>query len=59
MDDLELATADGQDRYVPSETRDILSAGHEGVYEWAADNLVGAGTRFLDLSQPSAATKRR
>lgn len=49
MDDLELATADGQDRYVPSETRDILSAGHEGVYEWAAGHLVGEGTRFLDM----------
>lgn len=45
----DLATADGQDRYVPSETRDILSAGHEGVYEWAVANLVGEGTRFLDL----------
>ena len=47
--DLDLATADGQDRYVPSETRDILSAGHEGVYEWAVANLVREGTRFLDL----------
>jgi SAM-dependent methyltransferase len=45
----DLATADGQDRYVPSETRDILSAGHEGVYEWAVANLVQEGTRFLDL----------
>jgi SAM-dependent methyltransferase len=46
---VDLATADGQDRYVPSETRDILSAGHEGVYEWAVENLVEAGDRFLDL----------
>ena len=45
----DLATADGHDRYVPSATRDILSAGHEGVYEWAADNLVREGTRFLDM----------
>lgn len=47
--DVDLATADGQDRYVPSETRDILSAGHEGVYEWAVEHLVKAGTRFLDF----------
>lgn len=46
---IDLATADGHDRYVPSELRDIVSAGHEGVYEWVADNLVRDGTRFLDL----------
>src|SRR5947209_9200729 len=45
----DLATADGHDRYVPSPTRDIVSAGHEGVYEWAAEHLVRDGTRFLDL----------
>ena len=45
----DLATADGHDRYVPSATRDILSAGHEGVYEWAAANLVREGARFLDM----------
>jgi SAM-dependent methyltransferase len=45
----DLATADGQDRYVPCETRNILSAGHEGVYEWAVATLVREGTRFLDL----------
>lgn len=45
----DLATADGQDRYVPSKTRDILSAGHEGVYEWAAEHLVRQGTRVLDM----------
>lgn len=28
---------------------DFLSAGHEGVYEWAAENLVREGARFLDL----------
>jgi SAM-dependent methyltransferase len=46
---VDLATADGHDRYVPSDTRDIVSAGHEGVYEWAARNLVREGTRVLDL----------
>ena len=40
MTEVDLATADGQDRYVPSATRDITSAGHEGVYEWIAENLV-------------------
>jgi SAM-dependent methyltransferase len=45
----DLATADGQDRYVPSGTRDILSAGHEGVYEWATEHLVHAGTHVLDM----------
>ena len=45
----DLATADGHDRYVPTETRDILSAGHEGVYEWVVANTVREGTRFLDL----------
>ncbi|MGI8806660.1 MAG: class I SAM-dependent methyltransferase [Acidimicrobiales bacterium] len=48
-DHVDLATADGQDRYVPSDTRDILSAGHEGVYEWATANLVHEGTRVLDF----------
>lgn len=45
----DLATADGHDRHVPSGATDILSAGHEGVYKWAAANLVADGTRFLDL----------
>ncbi|HVC42627.1 MAG TPA: methyltransferase domain-containing protein [Candidatus Saccharimonadales bacterium] len=49
MPDVDLATADGQDRYVPTETRDITSAGHEGVYEWIAENLVKEGTRALDF----------
>jgi protein-L-isoaspartate O-methyltransferase len=49
MTDLDLATADGQDRYVPSATRDITSAGHEGVYEWIGENLVTAGMRALDF----------
>lgn len=47
--DRNLATADGHDRYVPSETRDLLAAGHEGVYEWAVEHLVRPGARFLDL----------
>ncbi|HEX3622124.1 MAG TPA: class I SAM-dependent methyltransferase [Acidimicrobiales bacterium] len=45
----DLATADGHDRHVPSDSADILSAGHEGVYEWAAEHLVRNGSRFLDL----------
>ncbi len=45
----DLATADGHDRHVPSDSRDILSAGHNGVYKWAADHLVRPGARFLDL----------
>lgn len=45
----DLATADGHDRYVPSETKDLLAAGHEGVYEWAVEHLVRPGSRFLDL----------
>src|SRR5579859_6202891 len=49
MDDIELGTADGQDRYVPTATRDITSAGHEGVYEWIAANLVKKGMRALDF----------
>jgi SAM-dependent methyltransferase len=49
MADVDLATADGQDRYVPSATRDIMSAGHEGVYEWVAEHLVKKGARALDL----------
>jgi SAM-dependent methyltransferase len=49
MGDIELATADGQDRYVPTATRDITSAGHEGVYEWIAENLVKEGMRALDF----------
>jgi SAM-dependent methyltransferase len=49
MADIDLATADGQDRYVPSATRDIMSAGHEGVYEWIAEHLVKKGVRALDL----------
>ena len=43
------ATADGHDRHVPSGSRDILSVGHEGVYEWAAQHLVLAGSKFLDF----------
>src|ERR1035437_4821476 len=49
MTDLDVATADGQDRYVPTPTRDIMSAGHEGVYEWIAENLVSEGMRALDF----------
>ncbi len=49
MSDVDLATADGQDRYVPSAARDITSAGHEGVYEWVAENLVERGMRVLDF----------
>lgn len=45
----DLATADGHDRHVPSGERDFLSVGHEGVYEWAAANLVEPGSTFLDL----------
>jgi SAM-dependent methyltransferase len=45
----DLATADGHDRHVPSAQKDFLSAGHEGVYEWAVEHLVGEGTSFLDL----------
>ena len=45
----ELATADGHDRHVPSETKDFLSVGHEGVYEWAVEHLVREGSTFLDL----------
>jgi SAM-dependent methyltransferase len=49
MTDVDLATADGQDRYVPSATRDITSAGHEGVYEWVAEYLVNPGMKVLDF----------
>jgi SAM-dependent methyltransferase len=49
MTDVDLATADGQDRYVPSATRDITSAGHEGVYEWVAEHLVQPGMKVLDF----------
>ncbi len=49
MTDVDLATADGQDRYVPSATRDITSAGHEGTYQWIADHLVKKGMRVLDF----------
>ncbi|MGA8360083.1 MAG: class I SAM-dependent methyltransferase [Candidatus Dormiibacterota bacterium] len=49
MPDVDLATADGQDRYVPSATRDIASAGHEGVYQWIVEHLVKAGMRALDF----------
>ncbi len=49
MTDVDLATADGQDRYVPSATRDITSAGHEGVYEWVAEHLVKPGMKVLDF----------
>lgn len=44
-----LATADGHDRHVPSRSHDILAAGHEGVYAWAAEHLVREGTTFLDF----------
>ena len=47
MTDVDLATADGQDRYVPTATRDITSAGHEGVYEWIAEHLVKAGMKAI------------
>jgi len=46
---LDPATADGHDRHVPSGSKDILSVGHEGVYEWAAEHLVQAGGTFLDF----------
>jgi SAM-dependent methyltransferase len=49
MTDVDLATADGQDRYVPNATRDITSAGHEGTYEWVAEHLVKEGMRVLDF----------
>jgi SAM-dependent methyltransferase len=49
MTDVDLATADGQDRYVPSAARDITSAGHEGVYEWVAEHLVKEGMHVLDF----------
>jgi SAM-dependent methyltransferase len=49
MPDDDLATADGQDRYVPTATRDITSAGHEGVYEWIAEHLVKEGMKALDF----------
>jgi SAM-dependent methyltransferase len=49
MTDADIGTADGQDRYVPSPTRDIMSAGHEGVYEWVAEHLLTTGMRALDL----------
>jgi 2-polyprenyl-3-methyl-5-hydroxy-6-metoxy-1,4-benzoquinol methylase len=49
MAEIDLATADGQDRYVPTATRDITSAGHEGTYEWIAENLVNEGMRALDF----------
>jgi len=49
MTNVDLASADGQDRYVPSATRDIMSAGHEGVYEWVAEHLVKEGMRVLDF----------
>jgi SAM-dependent methyltransferase len=49
MRDIDIGTADGHDRYVPSPTRDIMSAGHEGVYEWIAEHLLTAGMRALDL----------
>lgn len=44
-----LAMADGHDRYVPSQSRDFVAVGHEGVYEWAVENLLVEGDRFLDL----------
>ena len=44
-----LATADGHDRHVPSGEQDFLAAGHEGVYHWAVERFVRAGTAFLDL----------
>jgi 2-polyprenyl-3-methyl-5-hydroxy-6-metoxy-1,4-benzoquinol methylase len=49
MTEVDLATADGQDRYVPSARRDITSAGHEGTYEWVAEHLVTEGMRVLDF----------
>ena len=48
MNEVDLSTADGQDRYVPSATRDITSAGHEGVYEWIVEHLVSDGMKALD-----------
>lgn len=45
----DLATADGHDRHVPSGSKDILAVGHEGVYEWVAENLVEVGDKFLDF----------
>jgi ubiquinone/menaquinone biosynthesis C-methylase UbiE len=49
MPDVDLATADGQDRYVPTATRDITSAGHEGVYQWIVEHLVKEGMKALDF----------
>lgn len=49
MPDVDLATADGQDRYVPTATRDITSAGHEGVYQWIVEHLVKDGMKALDF----------
>jgi SAM-dependent methyltransferase len=47
--EIDVASADGQDRYVPSGKRDRTSASHEGVYEWIAENLVKEGMKALDL----------
>lgn len=44
-----LDRADGHDRYVPTGAKDLMSAGHEGVYEWVAENLVKPGMRVLDF----------
>lgn len=44
-----LDQADGHDRYVPSGRMDIMSAGHEGVYEWVSTNLVRPGMNVLDF----------
>ena len=46
---VDLAVADGHDRYVPSKAKDFVAAGHEGVYEWAVEHLLSHGDRFLDL----------
>lgn len=47
--DVDLAVADGHDRYVPSTKKDFVAVGHEGVYTWAVDQLVRSGDQFLDL----------
>jgi SAM-dependent methyltransferase len=46
---LDTATADGHDRHVPTGSKDLLTAGHEGVYAWACEQLVTPGASFLDL----------
>ena len=44
-----LDRADDHDRYVPTGAKDLMSAGHEGVYEWVAQNLVKPAMQVLDF----------